>query len=156
MGNIPVATNNDFAAAVGQLAQVLEEVVHEDILHILSMVAAGARWQIHRNDGELVIHQLQVAAFSINFDHAQAFDDLLGLVPGVNADAAVALAFGIVKIALVTGGVAHVFSQVGVLRLQFLHADEVGILRGQPLQKAFSDGGADAVKIDGNYAKHSG
>jgi hypothetical protein len=43
--------------------------------------------------------------------------------------------------------------EVGGLRLEFLHADDVGVLRGQPVEEAFAGSGADAVEV-GRYNSH--
>ena len=77
---------------------------------------------------------------------------LSGLLFAVDADAAVALLFGIVEIAVVAEWGEHVRRHVGGLGLEFLHAQDVGVLLGEPFQQAFVVGGADAVEVEGDDA----
>ena len=44
-------------------------------------------------------------------------------------------------------GRTHALGQVCVLGLELLHADNIGLLGGQPVEKTFLVGGADAVEV---------
>src|SRR3546814_19258602 len=59
------------------------------------------------------------------------------------------------EVAVVARRVKHLGRQVVGLRLELLHADEVGVLGGDPVQKAFVHGRPDAVEIAGYYTEHS-
>jgi hypothetical protein len=50
------------------------------------------------------------------------------------------------------GRIAHFRAQVGGLGLEFLEADQVGVLVFQPGIQAFAGGGADSVKIQADDA----
>jgi hypothetical protein len=52
------------------------------------------------------------------------------------------------------GRPAHRFREVVVLRLEFLDAHDVGILSAQPVEEAFVDRRADAIKIQCDDSKH--
>jgi hypothetical protein len=41
-----------------------------------------------------------------------------------------------------------------LLGFQFLDADEIGVLAGQPVEKAFFVGGADTVQVGGDNSWH--
>ncbi|MNY78552.1 hypothetical protein D3C86_2188450 [compost metagenome] len=59
---------------------------------------------------------------------------------GIYAYAAIALFFGIVEVAVVARRVEHIGRHVVGLSFQFLHADEVGVLVGNPVKETFADG----------------
>ena len=154
MGYVPVAAQNNLTTPVGQFLQVLVEMLHEYVFHVLAVITAGSGRQIHRNDRQLVVNQFNVAPFGIDFSHAQPFDHFQWLRSCINAHTAVAFFLGIVKVTRVTRGALHLRGQVVGLGLQFLQADEVGVLFGQPVQEAFVHGGANAVQVCGYDAKH--
>ena len=59
--------------------EVGEEDVHEAEFGLLALVAAGAGRLVERDDGELAVVGLDVAALGVEFGHAETFDDLLRL-----------------------------------------------------------------------------
>jgi translation initiation factor 1 (eIF-1/SUI1) len=40
------------------------------------------------------------------------------------------------------------------LRLEFLDADDVGLLRCEPLEKSLAGGGTNTIEIQGDYSEH--
>src|SRR3546814_13547588 len=93
-----------------------KEMLHEYEFGRLPVVAAGARGQIDGNDGKLVVDQLDVAAFGIDFGYAQSLNDLQRLLARIQAYAAVAFLFGIMEVAVVDRRVKHLGRQVVGLR----------------------------------------
>jgi len=85
---------------------------------------------------------------------AEAFDDAVGRLPGINADAAVALFLGGMKATGEARRVAQRGSQIGQLRLEFLDADDVGLLRRQPVEKSLAGSGTDTIEIQSEYSEH--
>ena len=77
------------------------------------------------------------------------FDDAIGGFAGINADAAVALFFGAVKVAGKYAGLAHFRRQIRDLGFQFLDADDIGILPVEPGEETLHACRADAVEIGG-------
>ncbi len=96
---------------------------------------------------------LDVAALGIEFGHTEAFDDFLRLAASIDADPAVAFFLGVVEGAGEAVALDEFGLEVGGLCLEFLHADDVGTLAGQPVEEAFGGGGADAVEV-GRYNSH--
>src|SRR5690606_33192420 len=72
-----------------------------------------------------------------------------------NADAAIALFFGVMEVALPSVRVVHVCGHVVGLGLELLHADEIRVLPGEPFEKALAGGGADAVEVGRDDAYHA-
>src|SRR3569833_2008109 len=153
VGNVPVAADDDFAARLDQRLEAQEEDVEKAELGLLAFVAAGAGGLVERDDGEMAVVGLDVAAFGIEFLDAEALDDALWRLAGVDADAAVALLLGVVEGAAEAAAGHEFRPEVGGLRLEFLHADDVGMLRGEPIEKALGGGGADTVEV-GRYNSH--
>src|SRR5512139_1904555 len=153
VGDVPVAADDDFAARVHQILQMREERLHEAELGLLALLAARPGGLVERDDGELAVVGLDVAALGVEFGHAEAFDDFLWRRPRVDADAAVAFLLGVVEGAAKAVALDELWPEVGGLRLEFLHADDVGVLRGQPVEETLGGGGADAVEV-GRYNSH--
>src|SRR3546814_11129584 len=93
MSNMPIAANDDLPSAFGQFGQMSKEMLHEYEFGRLPVVAAGARGQIDGNDGKLVVDQLDVAAFGIDFGYAQSLNDLQRLLARIQASAPSAFLF---------------------------------------------------------------
>jgi len=98
------------------------------------------------------VDRFDVAAFRVDVGDAEALDDLLGLLFRVDADAAVSLLLRIVEITMEAGRIEHFQGKVGRLRLEFLQADDIGVLAGQPLVHTFLGGGSNSVKIQADNA----
>jgi len=155
VGDVPVAADDDFAAAFDQRFEMRKEDVQEAEFGLLAFFAAGTGGLVERDDGEVAVVGFNITALGVEFGHAEAFDDLLRRRAGVDTDAAVAFFLGVVKSAA-EAVARHEFGlEVGGLRLEFLHADDVGALSGQPVEEAFGGGGADAVEV-GRYNAHRG
>src|SRR5512139_470430 len=153
VGDVPVAADDDFAARFHQILQMREERLHEAELGLLALLAARPGGLVERDDGELAVVGLDVAALGVEFRHAQPFDDLLRSLAGVDADAAVALLLGVVEGAGEAVALDEFGPEVGGLRLELLHAHDVGVLRGKPVEETLAGGGADAVEV-GRYNSH--
>ncbi|GAB1461353.1 hypothetical protein MASR2M50_31280 [Thauera sp.] len=134
------------------MVHVRQEAVHEVELHLLALLRARARGQVQRHHRELAEVELQEAALGVDRGDAEALDDAVRRVPAVDADAAVALLLRGVEPAPHARRRAHLGAQVGVLRLELLHAQEVGLLRGQPVEQALGAGRADPVEVQGDDA----
>ena len=97
-----------------------------------------------------------VSTFRIEFLRAEAHMRHRRLDPRVEPGAAVALLLGVVEPA----GVRRARQQLGrhilFLRLQFLDADDVGVLRGEPLERTFARRGPDAIEVQRDNAQPVG
>src|SRR5690606_13121232 len=140
VGDVPVAAKNDLTSTFGQFFQVLEKVIQNNILGRLAVVAAGAGRQIQGNDRQVFVYQLQIPAFGVYFGYTQAFDNLQWLGASIDAYTAVAFFLGVVEIPVISRRIEHVGRHVVGLGFEFLHANEVGALGGDPVQEAFADG----------------
>ena len=58
------------------------------------------------------------------------------------------------EVAVVAARVQELGRHVRRLRLEFLYADEVGVLRGHPLEKALGGCRTDAVQVGGDDFWH--
>jgi len=67
--------------------------------------------------------------------------------PAPQANSAIALLLGAVIIGMKPRWGLHFLGQVGVLRLEFLQADDVGVLGRDPEQNPFAPCRANAVEI---------
>jgi hypothetical protein len=154
VGDVPVAADDDLAAAADQRGQVAVEMLHEVILGRLPVVTAGARGQIDRHHGQLGIDQFDIAAFGVDLGHAQADHHRLRLVRGIDAHTAIAFFLGVMEIALVGARRLHGRGDVRFLGLELLDADEIGVLLAHPIEKTLGVGGPDAIQVGGNDSQH--
>src|SRR3981081_3553627 len=74
--DIPVAAQDDLAAALPQLHQVLEEALEEAELGFLSMRPSRTRGQVHGNHPELAEARLDVASLGVELAALEAALDL--------------------------------------------------------------------------------
>src|SRR3989344_5158674 len=72
----------------------------------------------------------------------------VGLVTGVECDTGVALLLRAVEITVIAPGRAHLVREIAFLRLDLLHADDVGILAFEPAEQTLGGSGADAVDVE--------
>ena len=120
MGDVPVAAHDNFPTRGAQLAQMWQERSHEVEFHLLTLLAAGARWQIQRDHTVIGKIGTNIAPFYIKFGYPQTDNDLSRLGTAVNAHAAVALLFGVMEIAVIAVRGEHGFRHISRLRLKFL------------------------------------
>ena len=150
--DIPVAAHHDFAPARLEFFQVRVEFFHEAEFGLLTLLTTRTRRQVDRDyrefAGSCVEVSAHVAPFGIELGHAESGGDLGRFLPAVEADAAIALLFGVVEMAVITGRGQHLGGHVGVLRLDFLHAQHIGLVLCQPRQETLAFGRADAVEIE--------
>ena len=154
VGDIPVAADDHFASQRLQCQQVRQEQFHEAELGFLALGTGRTGGAVHGNDGQVAKITAHVAAFGIEFGAAEADMHGVRFHLAVHARAGVTLFLGIVEMAMVAVRVEEFRRHVGQLRLQFLHADEIGCLRAHPVEKAFFGGGTDAVQIGGDNFWH--
>ena len=154
VGDIPVAADDHFAAQCLQCQQVRQEQFHETELGFLAFRAGRTGRAVHGDDGQVAKITAHVAAFGIEFRVAEADMHGIRFDFAVHARAGITLFLGIVEMAMVAMRVEEFRRHVGQLRLQFLHADEIGRLRAHPVEKAFFGGGTDAVQVGGDNFWH--
>lgn len=156
VGDVPVAAQDDLAAAVLQFLHVAGEGFHEDELALQALFGRGAGGDVDRDDGVGAEIHLDVAALGVEFGLAEAFADGLGGMGGVDAHAAVAAPLGQVEASDGRADGLHGVVHVGELGAHFLHADGVGPKGGRPGEPALAGGGPDTVKILGYDSQHAG
>ncbi len=158
MCDVPVAAQQDFAPVARglfrQAFQLRPELIEKAELGLLALVRTGPGRQVERNHRQPVEVGLEVAPFGIELGVAETFDDAIGMLSRINADAAVAFPFGGMEATGESGRRAQRGCQVGQLRLEFLDADDVGLLRRQPLEKSLVRGGTDTIQIQIEYSEH--
>ena len=152
--DVPVAADDDVAAALRELVQLRDDAFHEAELDREPLLGARAGRQVEGHDGELAEVGLQVAAFGVDVENAKPLDDPIGFAAAVEAHAAVPFLLGVMEPALQAGGSAHGVGEIRGLRLQFLQAHDIGILPFEPGEEALGHRRADAVHIDGDDAQH--
>ena len=103
--------------------------------------------QVQRDHRQLAVVGFEEAPFGVEFLHAEAHDNALRLAPAVQRDASVALLLGRMQVPLVSLEAERPVGEIRLLRLYFLQADDVGLLRGEPAEHALPFRGADAVHI---------
>ena len=135
----------DFAAAVSELVQRIDAAFHEAELDRQSLRRARSGRDIERYDAQVAELGFEVAALGVDVADADAGDQAVGLFPAVDADAAVTRPVGAMEIAVESFRVANRVGEILVLRLEFLHAHEIGALPGKPAKEAFIDGRTYAV-----------
>src|SRR3990170_975106 len=104
------------------------KLVHELELHPLPLRAARSRRLVNGDHRKLAKVGAQVAPLDVELANAESFDRAVRLAPAIEADAAVAFFLGVVKIAAKAGGREHFSSHVRRLCLEFLHAENIGLL----------------------------
>src|SRR3990170_5563445 len=134
------------------MAEVRQESRHELELHFLAFLAAGAGRQVHRYHAETGKVRAQVTTLGIKLGDTQAGNNMLRPLAAIDAHAAVAFLFRIMEVAVIIEWREHLPGHVRFLRLEFLQANDVGILQREPFVEAFAGSGTDAVQIDGNDA----
>ncbi len=94
---------------------------------------------------QIAILCFNVASLAVKLRHPQAIDDAIGLLAGIESDAAVAGTVSEIEIAKQVIGIVHSRHDVLGLRFEFLQANDACALFPQPVQDPFIDGRADAV-----------
>src|SRR5262245_5589397 len=106
-----------------------------------------ARGHVDRDHRELAELGFQVTPLVVELARTETVDDLVGAGAAVERDAAIALflraAENVVVVPEREGGAG----EVGLLRLDLLQADDVGLLPGEPAVKALLRGRAQAVDV---------
>src|SRR5690606_32933855 len=110
--------------------------------------------QLGRPHRQVRVHRLEVASLGVELLVAEAGDQSLGRPPAVDAHPAVALLLRGMEMPVQLADAPHLVGNVGLGRLDLLHADEVGILRGGPFLEALALRGADAVEVGRDDSQH--
>src|SRR5690606_11732290 len=111
------------------------------------------RWDVERDDAEVAEPRLDVAPFLVERLPAQRGADLVRLAPGVDGHAAVALLRGgVAEPGLVAGGQELRPRELVLLGLGFLDAEDVGVLRGEPVEESLAGRRAQAVGVEAGDA----
>src|SRR5690606_24632027 len=105
--------------------------------------------------GQVAESHLEVTALVVELAHPEPAHHLLGLVPGVDRHAAVALPERVRVVTVVTVGHEAGVHELVLLRFRFLQADDVRVLRTQPFEKSLACGGADAVDVERDYPEQA-
>jgi hypothetical protein len=93
---------------------------------------------------------LRIASLGVEFGVAETGHDRIRLDPGIHARAGIPFFLRIVKMPMITARREQLGRHVGRLRLEFLHAHDIGILLCHPFEKTFFGRRADPVQIGGN------
>ena len=154
MGDVDVAAEDEALARRCPRVQPRCQFRHEGFFFLLAFVAAGAAVHVEADEGEAGVARFQVAAFAVDFCPADAVLHRLRRVFQVQCDAAVTLLFRVVIVVVGKGKIGGVAFQLRQLRLGFLDADSVGVLRVEPLEEALARGGTDAVGVECDDFEH--
>ena len=154
MGDVDVAAEDEALARRCPRVQPRRQFRHKGFFFGLTLLAAGAAVHIKANERKTGVARLQIAAFAVDFRPADAVLHRLRRVFQVQGDAAVALLFRVVIVVVGKGKIGGVAFQLRQLRLGFLDADSVGVLRVEPLEEALARGGTDAVGVECDDFEH--
>src|SRR5688572_23833743 len=153
MRDVPIAAYDEIAAARRPLFQGRDKERKKTILRCLPVRTSGAGRKVKRHDREPAEARFDATALVIEFLLTEAALDLIGRAPAVKRDARVAFLDRVfVETVIARGTETGVRLELLHLRLGFLQADDVSILRGQPVEKALLRRRADAVEIEADYA----
>src|SRR5258706_10209349 len=152
VGDVPVAAHYELPAVFDQPGEMRMKLLHEAELRLLAMFSARTRRQIDRNHGELPEVGAQITSFGIEFANAESRNHTVRLAPGINADSAVAFLFGVMKVTAKAPRREHIRGHILGLRLQFLHADDIGLLAREPAKDVLTRRRTNAVEVHSDYA----
>ncbi len=153
--DVDVAANENVAAARLQFGHVLFKGVEKAVFGRLPIVPRAARGEIDGHDRQVLEVGLHVAAFGVEFAAVKADHDVVGFDPRPQTHTRVALFLRALHPGLKARAVADLVVDVGFLRLEFLHAEHLGVRVFKPLPKPFGGCGTDAVGIKSHNAKHA-
>ena len=154
VGDVDVAAEDEALARRRPRVQPRRQFRHEGFFFGLTLLAAGAAVHVEADERKTGVARLQIAAFAVDFRPADAVLHRLRRVLQVQGDAAVAFFFGVVVVVVGEREVGVVAFQLRQLRLGFLDADGVGVLRLQPLKKTLARGSTDAVGVECDDFEH--
>ena len=154
VGDVDVATEDEALARRRARVQPRRQFRHEGFFFRLALFAAGAAVHIEADEREAGGARFQIASLAVDFRPADAVLHLLRRVFQVQCDAAVALLFRVVVVVVRERKVGAVAFELRQLRLGFLDADGVGVLRAEPLEEALARGASDAVGVKGDDFEH--
>src|SRR5690606_18797007 len=151
--DVPVAAQHIVAAACQPLVEDRPQPVHHLELVALAQLAGRAGGNVERNHGEIAEARLDVAPFLVERFPAQRGSDLVGLAPGVDGHSAIALLGGRVAEERPVA-VYHELrrGELVLLGLGLLHAQDVGILLAEPVEKALAGSRTYAVGVEADDA----
>src|SRR2546423_15342064 len=148
--NVPVATEDDFAARVAKTQQVWKKLGQKSEFGDLSFRRAGARRQIHTDDAQVPEVSLDVAPFGIELDAAET-DLHRRRTFGVQCDAAVAAFSRGMKRRMRLARRGERPGHIVDMRLDLLQTHDVpGFDTRKPARETLALRGGDAVDVDRN------
>src|SRR5690606_23817296 len=140
------------AALAALLGQVGGEVIHELEFLVQTGIPVPARRQQQATDADLVEIRLDITPVTIGQLEAEPHDDRLGCGLGINGYAALAGHFRFEAILPVAFKPIGVLFQLGSGDAYVLKADDVRILRAQPVKQTPGRSGLDTVDIKTDYS----
>src|SRR5690606_17644391 len=152
MGGMQRTTIDELAALATLLGQVGGKVVHELEFLVQARIAVAARGQQQAADADLVEIRLDITPIPIRQLEAKPHDDGLGCGLGIDGYAALAGHFRLEAILPVTFKPIGVLFQLGSGDAYVLKADNVRILRAQPVKQTSGRSGLDTVDIKTDYS----
>ena len=135
--NIPITTNHILPTVRAHLFKLWHEFIKKAELSLLAFVGARSRWQIDRDHCQAPKTYLHPSTFRIEFHAGHTHLHSTHRVATINRDPAIAFFFCVMKMAVITRRGKHFGAQISRLRLEFLHADQVGFLLRKPVPYAF-------------------
>src|SRR5438309_1613011 len=151
--DVPVTAEDELAAARPERFQRRREFFEETELRPLPLLRARARGEVYRDDREPAEVRAQEPPFRIELPAAETARHALGLRPRVERDAAVALFRGAaIVVSLIPLRNEREVGEVGLLRLDLLHAHHIRLLAREPLRKSLCERRADAVEVERDNA----
>src|SRR6185437_16183057 len=127
------------------------QLFHRLELELLAFLARRTRWHVQRHDRQLAEARFDVAPLIVERFPAELREHFVGLAFRVDRDAAVTLLRHRVAIeTMMAIGTKTRLGKLRFLRLGFLDAGDIRVLRGQPIEEAFARGRTDAVGVEGD------
>ena len=145
VGDMPGAADNVLTTLACHLAQMFLVLVHESLFG--GVIAAIGHQEA--GDAKAVVVSLQETRLMIALGKAQAVHDRFGYLAAIESYAGKTVLFGIQEVTLITFRIEDTVIQFEAFGLEVLNADDIGILLGQPVEKASPDCFTDAIDIYG-------
>src|SRR5437773_5756693 len=151
--DVPVAAENELAAARPELFQHRREFFEKTEFRLLPHIGARPRGHVYGYHGKRPEIRPKEPSFGVELAAAETAGHAFGFRPRVQRDAAVALFRGA---AIVVSPIPlrneREVGEVGLLRLDLLHAHYIRILAREPLRESLCERRADAVEVERDNA----
>lgn len=156
VGDVDVAAEDE-VALLFELHQVLVHGFQKAKLGRLAFFARRSAGKVAADDGQLALRavkaRLDVAAFGVELGVAKAVNDIARGYTAVDAYAGVAFFLGAVEPAGQLGQGVKAPGDVGVLGLEFLHANTIWPVFCKPRLQPLGGGRADTVQVQAGKLK---